>query len=69
MTGKIIADDLCMNALEGSLLERAERTFDAGADLAIVSFSNMQHGFAGQWADAQFEKEAESLLNLPKNVA
>lgn len=51
--GLLVADDLGMQALDGSYASRAERAVAGGCDLLICSFSRLVHGMAGTVFDEQ----------------
>ena len=63
MNGLIIADDMFMSALEGSLLQRIDRSLSAGCDLVICgSTSHLNGSFdEGFWREI---KELPTRLNL-----
>ena len=43
--GKLMSDDICMQALQGSMAERARQAFDAGCDLVMHCNGNMDEMF------------------------
>lgn len=61
MSGLIVADDMFMEALEGSLLERIESSLSAGCDLVICGSTSH---ITGEFAD----KFWNQLKNLPTRL-
>ncbi len=60
LQGQLVADDLWMGALTGSLLSRAEQALEAGCDLLIVGSGRLDGAF-----DQERWSKLENLLALP----
>ncbi len=63
--GLILADDLGMNALQGSYASRAERALAAGCDVLITSFSTIKQGMAGAVFDEETYQAFVNSYTIP----
>ena len=74
LEGLIVADDMFMQALDGSLLERSTRSLHAGCDLIICGSGHIDGRFAAQyWPELKTleglslsASAMEKIKNLPK---
>ncbi|HEX2858697.1 MAG TPA: beta-N-acetylhexosaminidase [Alphaproteobacteria bacterium] len=62
--GLILADDLGMQALQGSYAQRAQNALAAGCDVVICSFSQLKAGMAGTVYN-RADADALAAANLP----